>query len=359
MISANAKAANLLNQHANEISLAACNHLFTTIPNLVTNPDSGIGIVWSKHFSQRVTELSTAIETGQPDLFTSRVNWSGEAMIARGQDKNLIPNTLQSLKYALIEVLHDNLDMGIISIIDDAGQQLDEKLSERTTPALNPNISSGKITLQYLQAALEGNSKKAIDIVLKELQRSGNSNEVILDILMPAQREVGRLWHLGELTVAEEHQVTTTTQRALPLVVEKSAHSPANGHTAVCASIAGNVHELGIRAVGYLMEMDGWKTIYLGADVPAYELPSTAEFYDADVMMLSLAISSQLPAMRVAIETTRQHLPNIKILVGGGAFAETAGLWRKIGADGYAADASKAVLLANELMAPLYTDTLN
>ena len=105
--------------------------------------------------------------------------------------------------------------------------------------------------------------------------------------------------------------------------------------------------------IAYFLEMEGWKTIYLGADVPPDELPSTAEFYDADIMLLSLAISSQLPGLQTAITTTRQHQPDLKILVGGSAFAETTGLWRKIGADGYARDGEQALVLAKELVSPL------
>jgi methanogenic corrinoid protein MtbC1 len=353
MIKANAEAASMLNQHASDISAAACKHLFATTPELISKPNTGIESVWSQHFSQRVTELSTAIAAGEPSLFASRVSWSGEAMLARGQDANLIRNTLQSLKYALIEVLHDNLGMEVMSVIEHAGQELVEQAYEQTTSALNPETSNGKIALQYLLAALEGHSRKAIDLIFNELQKSSDPKEVILGILMPAQREVGRLWHLGEVTVAEEHQVTATTQRCMALISDRSAHAPANGYTAVCASVAGNVHELGIRAIAYLLEMDGWKTIYLGADVPPYDLPVTAEFYDADIMLLSLALSSQLSAMRTAITTTRQQQPDLKILVGGSAFAETTGLWRKIGADGYAPNGEQAVVLANELVAPL------
>ena len=47
-----------------------------------------------------------------------------------------------------------------------------------------------------------------------------------------------------QVTIAEEHIVTATTQHAMVLISQSGEGKPANGHTAVCASVAGNVHDL-------------------------------------------------------------------------------------------------------------------
>jgi methanogenic corrinoid protein MtbC1 len=353
MIRANPEAANILNQNASDISSAACQRLFTITPEIWSEQNLQIKTTWKKHFSQRVTELSTAIATGEPELFSARVNWSGEAMLARGQDSELISSTLQSLKYALIEVLHDNIDGEVISVIDKTDQEIKKHGCKQTESALDAKKPNDRIALEYLQTALEGDSKIASALILQELEKSKDPISVVLDILMPAQREIGRLWHLGGVTIAEEHQVTATTQRCMALICENSYHEPENGYTAICASIAGNVHEIGIRAIGYFLEMAGWKTIYLGVDVPANEFVVTADYYNADIILLSLALSSQLPALRKAISTIRKNKPDLKILVGGNAFADTTGLWKKVGADGYARNAEHAIVLAKEMVTPI------
>jgi MerR family transcriptional regulator, light-induced transcriptional regulator len=353
MMQANTETALLLEQHANEISLAASRHLLSTAPDIVAKFGGDVNKVWQQHFDQRILELSTAVAAGEPRLFVSRVNWSREAMTARGQDDVFISITLQSLRYALIEVIHDNACSDVITVLDKAEQELFENSCGFEESSLDPRKPTDRIALQYLQAVLEGNSREATRIVLDEVGERLNAKTAILNVLMPAQREVGRLWHLGEVTIAEEHQVTATTQHTMALIAQQSKHAPDNGYTAVCASVSGNVHDLGIRAISYLLEMEGWRTIYLGADVPAYDLPAAADFYDADVMMLSLALSSQLPKLRSAIRAIRQHKPGLQIMVGGNAFAGITGLWKKIGADGYAPDGEQAILLAKELVTPL------
>jgi methanogenic corrinoid protein MtbC1 len=71
--------------------------------------------------------------------------------------------------------------------------------------------------------------------------------------------------------------------------------------------------------------------------------------------MLSLGLSSQLPKLRTAINALKQHSPRPQIMVGGNAFAGVAGLWQKIGADGYSPNGEQAIILAKELVTPVNT----
>ena len=116
--------------------------------------------------------------------------------------------------------------------------------------------------------------------------------------------------------------------------------------------MAGNIHDIGIRAIAYLLETEGWRTIYLGSDIPQIELPRTLETYRADVLLLSVALTSQLPATSRTIETIRSECQHpVSILVGGNGLSETPDLWRDMGADGYAVNADNALQLALQLAA--------
>ena len=95
------------------------------------------------------------------------------------------------------------------------------------------------------------------------------------------------------------------------------------------------------------MEIDGWRTIYLGSDIPQIELPNTLATYEADVLLLSVALTSQIPSTARTIAAIRERCDRpVKILVGGNGLADNTGVWREIGADGYAADAESALELA-------------
>ena len=173
----------------------------------------------------------------------------------------------------------------------------------------------------------------------------------ILKVLLPAQREVGTLWHLNEISVAEEHMVTMTTQRLMAVLADRVDRDPDSGRTVIAAAVAGNIHDIGIRAIAYLIEIAGWRTIYLGPDVPKSDIPAAVECFDADLIMLSLALSSQIPALQRAIDAIRKRNgSSVKIMIGGNGLAGAPDLWKDLGADGYAPTADAALAMANELV---------
>lgn len=349
-MNANPIAARKLEANANELANAACTIFLQSQPR--SKPVSeDLREEWSHHFRQRVLELSAALATGESSLFTSRVLWSRQAMQARTRNNVPLKNTLHSLRKALTEQFPDEFLNDALSCIDRAITDYREELPEPAVSRLDPAVPHQRMALLYLQSALEGNSVQAMQCVCDAIDDGLSHAEAITRVLLPAQAEVGHLWHIDHITIAEEHLVSTTTQRLMAVIADRAPKMPDRGKTAVTASVSSNAHDIGIRAIAYLMEMSGWRTIYLGADVPRNDIPAAVHFYDADIALLSIALSAQLPKLQKSIAAIRDHCDgDIKILVGGNAFSDAPEVWRSIGADGYTPDALSAVRLAGELV---------
>ena len=58
----------------------------------------------------------------------------------------------------------------------------------------------------------------------------------------------------------------------MALLCEKARGAAPNGKTVVLASVAGNVHDVAIAAIGDFFEIAGWRAINLGPDVPHEEI---------------------------------------------------------------------------------------
>jgi len=71
---------------------------------------------------------------------------------------------------------------------------------------------------------------------------------------------------------------------------------------------------------------------------------------DVDIIAMSALLTTTMPNMKVTIEALKQAglRDNVKIIVGGAPLTDAYA--SEIGADGYAADASKAVKLARSFM---------
>jgi methanogenic corrinoid protein MtbC1 len=104
--------------------------------------------------------------------------------------------------------------------------------------------------------------------------------------------------------------------------------------------------------VADFFEMAGWDTYYLGANVPLDSIIDSVADRRADVLAISATMSYHVSMVADVVRAVRQRggpRPT-RILVGGYPFRVDPELWRTVGADGYAADASEAVTLASRLL---------
>ncbi len=305
---------------------------------------------WKRHLVQRVLELSAAVANAQPALFVARVRWSRKAFRARGQDEVRLIASLQ----ALAQVLQRQLPPAAGAIALDTLSQGMDALSvpwrDEAADGLDPARATDRLALTYLNLVLEGNVTAAI-ASLVEASASLSLEALYLQVLMPAQREIGTLWQLGDLSVPEEHLVTTTTQRAMAILSHTAPRAAANGRTVVVAAVAGNAHDLSLRAAADLFECAGWRALLLGADVPSEELPTALSFFEADLLVLAAMLSTQLQVLQTTVALVRAHCErDVRILVGGTAFDDAPEIWRQLGADAYARTLGEATVKAESLL---------
>jgi len=343
-------AADLLEISASGYAALAAERLLAAHPEVSARFSPDATGAWKAALAQRIIELATALRLGEPELFLARIGWARRAFEARQVPQDDLKASLQTLATVLAEELPAHARAGTAALLQAAIDQVEQPLGDSGSH-IDPDTGEGRLALEYLAAVLEGDSRRAIERILAEVDGGLAVERAYLDVLVPAQREVGRLWHAGELGIVEEHVVTYTTERLMALLAHRATRAPANGNTVVCAAVAGNVHDIAVRVLADFFDISGWRAVHLGASVPAAELATALQYFDGQLLVLSAALSVQLPKVRDAIVAVRRIEDRpVRIMVGGLAFNEAPELWKKLGADGYAADARSAVRLGGELL---------
>lgn len=205
---------------------------------------------------------------------------------------------------------------------------------------------------QYFEALRRGERHLAGKLVLDAVAAGTPVREIYLHVFQPAQYEIGRLWQTNRITVAQEHYCTAATQLIMSQLYPHIFATAKNGRTLVATCVAGDLHEIGVRMVADFFEMDGWNTFYLGANTPHSSVIATILERKADVLAISATIAYHVEAVRDLIRAVRQHpeASRVRILVGGYPFNQDPELWQKVGADGSAGDAQRAIVLANRIV---------
>ncbi|MBN1852855.1 MAG: cobalamin-dependent protein [Pirellulales bacterium] len=329
----------------------AASELFESHPELREDSKSGAFQRWQNLFAQCLEELAAAIATNRPILFIQHVQWMQTLLTARGVDGNALRLGLESLSKALSTELPEEAASVSNNVFQEAIKSLER---EMTSPARSLGTDSvhGRLAGNYLLAILEGDRARAVRLILDAAEAGYPARDLYIQVLLPAQEEAGRMWQNVEINVAEEHFATATTKGIMALLCSLAPAKSPNGKTLVASAVAGNQHDIGLQAVADFFEMDGWRVIQLGCDVPIHDLVQAVGFYHADLLALSVSLGSHLMVLKQTIQSVRrsERGASVKVLVGGRALTWASDLAAEFGADGYAADPVGAVSLGNALV---------
>jgi methanogenic corrinoid protein MtbC1 len=306
---------------------------------------------WQAWLAVRVEELAAALAVDQPRLFTAQVRWAKAVFAARGLAADHLRVGLECLRDVFRRELPDDVRGRAAKYVDEALAGFDEESGE-PPPRLRPDEPGGRLASEYLLAALEGERRRAREVVLRAVGDGLDVRDAYLNVLVPAQRELGRMWLVGEINVAEEHFASTTTRMVMSQLLALAPLPPPNGKTMLAAAVSGNDHDIGLQAVGDFFEMDGWRTIHLGANVPIGDLVQAVDFFRSDLLGLSATQTTHLAGVRDAIRAVRDRPrgEQVKVLVGGPAFSTAEDLAETFGADAHAAGPREAVAIGNRLV---------
>jgi methanogenic corrinoid protein MtbC1 len=155
---------------------------------------------------------------------------------------------------------------------------------------------------------------------------------------------VGRQWQLNLITVADEHLATAITQAAMARLYDRLfSAATGDGRLLLAACADTERHEVGLRMLCDILEMEGWDTVFLGATVPVEDLVQMVRDRRPDVVALSASIAPHLPRVREAVRAIRDQVAELPLIaVGGRPFVEDPELALRMGADFTAPDAAEA-----------------
>lgn len=209
------------------------------------------------------------------------------------------------------------------------------------------------LTDRYIAAQLAGDRATALQIMLEEgIGRGIPVSELYLNVIQPAQHRIGRLWQENRITVAQEHLATAISQLVLAHLYPLLPREPENGLVAVVACVPGELHDMGSRVAADFFEMSGYDVRFLGANVPVESLAAMVAETCADIVVLSVVMTFNLPGLREAVRAIRSaHGASPRIIVGGPAIESAPGLADELGIDLWGVSITDALAAARTLLA--------
>ena len=199
-------------------------------------------------------------------------------------------------------------------------------------------------------AILEGQREIAKEKVEQSLSE-GKKPADILEAMVAAMGEVGRLFEEGEYFVPEmliaARAMKTGMEILKPELVDADIQPVG---TFIAGTVKGDLHDIGKNLVCMMLEGAGFQVIDLGSDVSPESFVAAVIEHQPNFVAMSALLTTTMTSMERTIEALNAAglRDSVKVLIGGAPITDTYA--EKIGADGYASDASRAVKLAMSLV---------
>jgi 5-methyltetrahydrofolate--homocysteine methyltransferase len=201
------------------------------------------------------------------------------------------------------------------------------------------------------KAVLNGDKEAATENVQAALDAGIDAGVILQEALIPAMGEVGQLFEAGEYYVPEMLIAARAMQAGLallkPLLVDSDIKP--TGKVAI-GTVKGDLHDIGKNLVGMMLEGAGFEIIDMGTDVSPEKFIAAINDEDVDILAMSALLTTTMPMMETTIKAVDDAglRDTVKIIVGGAPVTNEYA--EKIGADGFAPDASQAASLAKTLV---------
>lgn len=203
---------------------------------------------------------------------------------------------------------------------------------------------------QISECVVEGQTKKVVSLVEQAISEGIAPKDIINEGLLAGMNEVGILFKEGELFVPEVLVSSKAMNAGMELLkpLLKQGDITRRGKV-LLATVKGDLHDIGKKLVGMMLESSGYEIVDLGVDVAPEQIVEAAKEQEPDIVGMSAMLTTTMMAMKDTVENFKESglYDRIKIMVGGAPvsakFAEEIGV-------NYAGDASAAVELANKLM---------
>ncbi len=199
------------------------------------------------------------------------------------------------------------------------------------------------------KAIIEQDLGRAVDGT-KRCLNGGIAGKDVVDAVAGALKEVGDLFECGEMFLPEVMRSANAAKGALNLVLPELSKEGGKGKVGKGLVAIGSLgpHDIGKTIVSSMLIGDGFRIVDLGTSVTPERVEKGLREGDADILALSVLLTSDLEKARRAIAKAKEAKPGISVMLGGAAMTQKVAT--AMGADGYGRDGGEAVKLAKKLM---------
>ena len=186
-----------------------------------------------------------------------------------------------------------------------------------TTKSLN------QIIRRYKDSLIDGDQKNAHASINLALANGSDVKTVYKKIFTSAQREIGQMWHDGEISISHENRAAGITLEIMSRLRANFEIEDPKAPLAIVTIPKNDNHTIGARMFADFLMMEGWRVDYLtNHNINKYQIPnddfiSYVNEIKPKLFAISVATDMAFVECNKLTDFFKNNFPHIKVIWGG------------------------------------------
>ena len=172
------------------------------------------------------------------------------------------------------------------------------------------------VHIDQMVIAMIDMEEELFEKILNNLILRFGFEKTITEIIYPFLEKIGILWQTQNITPAHEHFISNLIRQKIIVAIDGLPIPPKNSKKILLFLPEGEMHELGLLFYHFLIRKSGYRTYYLGQNVPHEDLISVYKVHQPDFMLTSITSTLTVPIERY-LERLANDFGQTKILASG------------------------------------------
>lgn len=172
----------------------------------------------------------------------------------------------------------------------------------------------------FLNSLLRGDRVFCSEQVKNELESGRSVFDVYEQLIKKSMYEIGELWEFNKISTATEHLASAIIESILNEIYPALVTEDKRDRSVVLTCVEKEMHQIGIKMVNDVFEINGWRTYYLGSNTPTAALIDFTKEINPALLAISVSLYFHMPVLEKMLQQIHEEMPGLSVFVGGQAF---------------------------------------
>jgi len=172
------------------------------------------------------------------------------------------------------------------------------------------------VHIDQMVIAMIDMEEELFEKILNNLILRFGFEQTITEIIYPFLEKIGILWQTQNITPAHEHFISNLIRQKIVVAIDGLPIPPKTQRKILLFLPEDEMHELGLLFYHFLIRKAGYRTYYLGQNVPHEDLVSVYKVHQPDFMLTSITSNLSIPIEKY-LERLANEFGQTKILASG------------------------------------------